>query len=300
VIVDFHTHIFPPEVIAQRDAYLAEDATFRELYANPKAKLASDADLIASMDEAGIDISVALGFAWRDADLCRQHNDTLLEAGRRSESRIVPFCTLPLGAGIDAIEAEMRLCVAAGAKGFGELRPENLGFDLTGDEGKHLGRLAHELNAVLLFHVSEPVGHQYAGKQGLSLEPLFRFILEHPDVPIVAAHWGGGLPFYALMPEVKLALQNTKFDTAASSLLYTPDVYRTVAELTGPESIVFGSDFPLLSQTRSLERVREYGLAGEAEDLILGDNALRLLGLDNREDGQGRSTSRMATKEAVE
>ena len=37
---------------------------------------------------------------------------------------------------------------------------------------------------------------------------------------IIAAHWGGGLPFYALMPEVRDALQNVWFDTAAGHLLY--------------------------------------------------------------------------------
>jgi len=45
VIVDFHTHVFPPEVIASRERYLAADATFRELYSDPKAKLATAEDL---------------------------------------------------------------------------------------------------------------------------------------------------------------------------------------------------------------------------------------------------------------
>lgn len=280
MIVDFHTHIFPPDVIENRERYLAQDSTFRELYASPKAKLASAGDLPRSMDEGAIDLSVALGFAWADAGTCREHNDYLLEAGRQSGGRIVPFCTLPLAAGAAAIEAEMRRCVAGGARGFGELRPENLGFDLTDEDGRRLGHVAAELGAVLLFHASEPVGHHYPGKRGLALGPLYEFILENPDVRVVAAHFGGGLPFYALMPEVKLALQNVLFDTAASSLLYSPDVYRAVAELAGPERLLFGSDFPLLSQARSRARVEEFGLAGNPRELILGGNASRLLGLE--------------------
>jgi len=41
MIIDAHTHIFPPAVSEDRDAYLRRDTTFRELYTNPKARIAS-------------------------------------------------------------------------------------------------------------------------------------------------------------------------------------------------------------------------------------------------------------------
>jgi hypothetical protein len=41
VIVDFHTHVFPPQVRDRREEYLRRDATFRELYSDPRSKLAS-------------------------------------------------------------------------------------------------------------------------------------------------------------------------------------------------------------------------------------------------------------------
>ena len=71
MIIDAHTHIFPPAVSEDRDAYLRRDTTFRELYSNPKARIATAEELIASMDEADIDKSVACGFGWSDAELCR-------------------------------------------------------------------------------------------------------------------------------------------------------------------------------------------------------------------------------------
>src|SRR5687767_3687486 len=111
VIVDIHTHLFPPEVIAGRDAFLAADRTFAELYASPKARLATAEELLDSMEAAHIDVSVVLGFAWRDLDACRRHNDYLLETAARSAGRILAFCTLPLAAGAAAIEAEASRCV---------------------------------------------------------------------------------------------------------------------------------------------------------------------------------------------
>jgi uncharacterized protein len=279
VIVDFHTHVFPPSVAADRDRYVAADPTFAELYTSPEAKLASAEDLLRSMDAAAIDASVALGFAWTNPDTARQHNDYLLTEAAKSNGRIVAFPTLPLAAGLDAVETEARRCVAVGARGFGELRPGNLGFDLAEPDGDALARLARELDVVLLFHVSEPVGHAYLGKQGGGLGAFYAFISAHPEVKVVGAHWAGGLPFYATMPEVKPAMANTRVDTAATSLLYDDTVYGRVTRLTGPESVLFGSDYPLLSQSRSRRRIEEAGLSTSTRDLILGANAAALLNL---------------------
>jgi predicted TIM-barrel fold metal-dependent hydrolase len=279
VIVDFHTHIFPAEVAKQRERFLYADSVFRELYDHPKATIATAVDLLESMEKGGIDVSVALGFAWASVESCRIHNNELIDVAKGSRGRIVPFCTLPLAAGIEAVEFEMLRCIDDGVRGFGELRPDNHRFDLTGPEGRRLGELAALTGATLLFHASEPVGHPYAGKQGMGIGSLYEFIVEHPRVHVIAAHWGGGLPFYARMPEVKLALHNTAFDTAATSLLYNPEVYADVTRLTGARSILFGSDYPLLSQKRSRERIAASGLPVGDVAAVLGGNAARLLGL---------------------
>jgi len=280
VIVDSHTHVFPPQVRDQREEYLQRDATFRELYSNPRSKLASAEELLASMDEAGVDVSVIAGFAWSEMELCRQTNDYLLEAAVRSDGRLLPFCCVQPRAG-DEARSEMQRCAAAGARGVGELRPLNQGYDLSdSEEAGLLAWASSSYDLPLLLHVSEPVGHRYPGKEGLDLAPLYRFIESFPGVTIVAAHWGGGLPFYALMPEVRDALGSTYFDTAATPLLYDPSIYRRAIDLVGADRILFGSDFPLLSQARCLAQAREADLPEEEQRLILGENARRLLRLD--------------------
>jgi predicted TIM-barrel fold metal-dependent hydrolase len=278
VIVDFHTHVFPPAVIAQRGAFCARDPTFAELYGDPAAKLASLEDLVASMEGAGIDLSVALGFAWRDQADCRRHNDYLLAASASSGGRVVPFCAAqPAGDGA-AFRDEVSRCAEAGARGLGELRPEDQGYGLLSEAGELLARAALEYGLVLLFHVSEPVGHAYPGKGGLRPWELAGFAARYPEVPVVAAHWGGGLPFYRLMPEVASATANVYFDTAASALLYGDAVYEVGTSLASAERVLFGSDFPLLSQTKSRRKVEASRLGARAKRLVLGGNAERLLG----------------------
>jgi predicted TIM-barrel fold metal-dependent hydrolase len=131
----------------------------------------------------------------------------------------------------------------------------------------------------VLVHVSEPVGHTYPGKEGFALDAFYRFLKAHPALTIIGAHWGGGLPFFASMPELPEVLANVWLDTAASSLLYGAEVYGRVVAAIGAERILFASDYPLLSQARSRRRVEESGLDGGALAAVLGGNACRLLGL---------------------
>jgi predicted TIM-barrel fold metal-dependent hydrolase len=279
VIVDFHTHIFPPEVIGEREHYVREDPTFQLLYEDPKAKLATAEDLLRSMENAGIDVSVAVGFAWSNPETVKRQNDYLSSVATKHVGRIVPFYSVTRAEG-EAAQIAGLPEPTSGASGLGEIRPENTGFDLNGPEGALLAEIVGRFDLPVLFHVSEPVGHSYAGKEGLAVESFCRFVTAHPDVTAIGAHWAGGLPFYASMPEVrKLFDGNVYVDTAASSLLYDDGIYERVAGLIGAERILFGSDFPLLSQKRSRRRIEESGLDAAAKALILGENAARLLGL---------------------
>ncbi len=134
-------------------------------------------------------------------------------------------------------------------------------------------------NLLLLVHASEPVGHIYPGKGAATPGRLYPFIAAFPDLPVVCAHWGGGLPFYALMPEVRQALENVYFDTAASSFLYRPEIYAIVAGLVGGDRVLFGSDYPVMSAGRILREIEASGLDEKTRGEILAGNARRLLGI---------------------
>ena len=279
MIIDAHTHIFPPAFRERREELLRRDATFGDLYSSPRATLASAEELVDAMDAAGVDMAVAVGIGWADADLAREANDYLLEATSRHPGRLVGFCAVNPAWG-DAALAEVERCVGAGMKGVGELHPDTQGFQLEDDETlAALMDMATRLRVPVLVHASEPVGHLYHGKGRVTPERLLRLVQGFPRATVVCAHWGGGLPFYALMPEVADALANTYFDSAASPLLYDQRVFSVAANLVGAEKLLFATDFPLVKHQRLLAQVRESGLAAEAQELVLGGNAARLLGL---------------------
>jgi predicted TIM-barrel fold metal-dependent hydrolase len=97
---------------------------------------------------------------------------------------------------------------------------------------------------------------------------------------LVCAHWGGGLPFYALMPEVAGALANVLFDTAATVFLYKPEIFEQVSGIVGSDKILFGTDYPLMHQNRVFAQVQSARLPAEDKAKILGDNAQKMLYCD--------------------
>jgi uncharacterized protein len=276
MIIDFHTHIMSPRIREQRAEYIARDPCFAMLYSSLRAKLATAEELVDGMDKAGIDTSVALNIGWTDHDLCVQTNDYLLEAMSRYPKRIAGFCALQPHSGDLALK-ELERCIRGGIKGIGELRPDVQSIDLTGESMACIVRLAGEHHLPILLHTDEPVGHQYPGKGNNTPEKIYPFITSFPEVKLVCAHWGSGLPFYALMPEVAAAFKNVYFDTAASNFLYRPAIFQTAINLVGAGKILFGSDYPLVGQGKLIKDIRSLNLPPEAERGILGENAARLL-----------------------
>jgi len=277
MIIDFHTHIFPPKIKAERGYHPPPDPTFPLLYSQPKSQIATVEELISSMDECGIDISVILNIGWVKQEMCQETNDYILEAITRYPHRLVGFISIQPLAGERALK-EIERCSREGIRGIGEIRPDTQGFTL---EDKALWQPIIEQikkhRLILLIHSSEPVGHHYPGKGENTPKVLYPFITQFPEVTVVCAHWGGGLPFYALMPEVDSALTNVYFDTAASPFLYKPAIFYHVSQLIGAHKILFGSDYPLLSPRRYLEQIQALDLKELDKAMILGNNAWRLL-----------------------
>ncbi|MBI2861778.1 MAG: amidohydrolase [Chloroflexi bacterium] len=284
LIIDVHTHVFSEEVKRHPDRYAAACTWFAHLYPEGRPRrLAVVEDLVAELDESGIDRAVMCGFGWSSHELCVEANDYALGALRRYPGRLLAFAAIYPPAGERAV-AEIERCARAGIAGIGEMMPDGQGFLF--DSAQVMTPIVEAAMAYrlpILVHASEPLGHRYRGKGTTTPEVLYRFLRRFPQVRLICAHWGGGLPFYELMPKVREAAANVVYDTAASPLLYRPQILAAAIQLVGEEKVIFGSDFPLLRQSRVLEHLRQSGLSNEVMEKILGGNAARFLGLPKSE-----------------
>lgn len=275
--IDAHSHIFAPEVVAGREKVFERDPYFHELYADPRARLATAEDLVAALDAAGFDMAIACGWGWTDHALCVEQNDYLIEAVRAYPNRIIGFAAIQPTAGPAAIREAERV-VRAGLRGIGELMPHGQGYQL--DQTPVLAPLAEAavaLGVPILTHTSEPVGHAYPGKGSVTVQTVVHLATSFPALRLICGHWGGGLPFYELMPEVAAAMRNVWYDTAASPYLYDRRIFDAARTLVGAGKILFGSDFPLLGIARCQRQVFESSLTPDEQDAVLGGNAAALL-----------------------
>ena len=275
--IDFHTHIFSPKVKSNRSNYLAKDSAFETLYSREDSKIITAADLIDVMDEKQINCSVVMGIGWYGLDSAKESNNYIMESCEKFKGRLIGLGSVNPILGEDAIE-ELNRCLDSGLIGMGELHPDLQQFELNDFNvmNEFMTQLKHK-NGLLVTHSSEPVGHSYIGKGLTTPDKIWDFLNMFPDSKVILAHWGGGLPFYSLMPEVGKLLKNVYFDTAASPYLYEKTIFDFVSRLIGSGRILFGSDYPLISQNRIITQITDSNMSEKAKKKIFSDNAIELL-----------------------
>ncbi len=278
MIVDFHTHIFPDEIRTCREKYFDNEPAFKLLYNSPASKISGVDELVSSMDEHGVSLSVVFGFPWKNGDTARKNNDYIMEAVSKFPTRLMGFACFDLAWNGAPYEAER--CINGGLCGVGELA-----FYLSGIDDDALLQLDPVMeicmkagNLPVMIHTNEPVGHKYPGKTPNTLEQIYKLASAFPDNRIVLAHWGGGIFFYQLLKkEAKDVLNNIWYDTAASPFLYDSSIYRVVREVGLMNKVLFGSDYPLLKPSRYYKDLDDSGISQADKQKIMGKNALLLL-----------------------
>ena len=278
--IDVHTHIFPPEIVQDRQRFFDGEPAFQLLYDFPTARLATAESLLETMSRDGVDHAVVFGFPWRRSDLMKRHNDYVLESATKHSPALIPFgCVYPMEPE-SPMEAER--CLELGARGLGELAiygavtaqvALECFLDLIACCRMHQG--------VMLVHANEPVGYRYPGKAPLGLDFYYALARLAAGMPLILAHWGGGLGFYELLKkEAPETLKDVYYDTAASPFLYKASMYACMTAIVGKEKILFGSDYPLQSPAQALADIDSLGwLSLSQKEQILGNNAAALLGL---------------------
>ena len=276
MIIDAHTHVFPPAVVRDRERFLADEPVFAAIYADPQARMVTAEQLVAEMDRQAVDISWVLGFPWLKQENSRLHNDYLAQAMKEFPQRLRGLaCVHPPQ---DWARAEAERALGLGLAGLGELAFYSSDLDL--DSLGWFCDLCAQAGRPLLLHTNEPVGHRYPGKAPMTLAALYQLVKDHPRTKLVLAHMAGGLFFYSLLKkEVSQVLANVWLDTAAGPFLYRPRAYGLAAELLGAERVLMGSDYPLLPVSRYRQELAspQADLTQDQLEMIMGRAAALLI-----------------------
>lgn len=247
-VIDCHTHLFPVSSPAAAEAWglgRGENHWARVVARSPRQDWPTIRQTLERMDRDGVEKAVLLGWYWQNPDTCSEQNQFYRRCLQEAPDRFLACAAVCARAGSDPVSAVRQAVQDWGFIGVGEVLPEIQGFGIRDALWQEVLHWAEQWRIPVHFHVTEAAGHRYEGRVSTELMDLVETGERFPQLPMVLAHWGGGLPFYTLNPRVRKALQNAFFDSAASPLLYDPRVWETVLRLVGSHRVCFGTDYPL-------------------------------------------------------
>lgn len=258
-IIDAHTHIFPEAVVDRAVGAL------HEAYAAEPVRWPVACELIAEMDEAGVDRSVIAPVSTKPSQV-RSINDFAI--GLAGE-RIIPFGSVHPH--LDGLEDELRRLEAAGVRGL-KAQPFFQGYDFADPRAREMFDLIGDRFAVLMHGGQEIVDIEGVVPTPLALANLKR---EFPKLRMIVAHMGGFNMWEAV--EEHLVGEDVWFDLSYTFNFAPDDLVRGLCSAHGWERCIFGSDFPWQGQAEALAGLLRLGLDDETLAGVLAGNLKELL-----------------------
>ena len=263
MLIDFHTHAFPPKIAAGAVSGLSQAAGGLE----PQTD-GTPASLKAQMAADGVDLSVVLSIA---TNVRQQTNVNNFAIQMNQEEGIVAFGSVHPDAP-NALE-ELERLKAAGIRGV-KFHPEYQHFFADEERLKPIYRKISELGLITVFHA----GHDYG------FAPPYHCMPHHLlgakkwlDTPVLAAHWGGlGCGEEVLK---KLCGQDIFFDLSFGYGTMPKSIARAILDAHGPDKLLFGSDMPWHRPVWEMRLLNSLDLSAAEREKICFRNALKLLKL---------------------
>jgi hypothetical protein len=231
------------------------------------------ATLIAAMDEAGVALSLISGWSSPKGDLIS--NDEVERAIDAAPTRLRGL----IGADISDPMAAVREIRARAKTGkFVGVRVVPWLWDLPPNDRRYYPVYAACVDEGLPFCTQ--IGHTGPLKRsetGRLIPYLEDVMIDFPELQIVGGHVG--FPWIEEVATMIRKFPNFYVDTSAYALHRLPEDFVRLMKGEGRERIMFGTNFPMLTAKRCLEKLDALGLDEAGRAAFLGGNAKRVFGV---------------------
>lgn len=263
MIIDFHTHIFPKPLAAKTLPWMMG---FTGIQYQTDG---TGEGLRASMDRAGVDLSVTLPIVTRVGTM-RKIND--YAAAQARQWGFLSFGSVHPGE--PDWRGELKRFKELGLAGL-KLHHDYQDFWFDTKENYEIIEAAFDLGLPVLVHPgNDPVSpqtHRCTSEMIRKALPLLR------QGTFIAAHLGG----HMMIEEARRQVIGTDvyIDVSMAEVYYPLEQIRPLLLEHDPQKILFGTDSPWDDQKKAVDSIRSLALGRELEEAILGENARRILGL---------------------
>ncbi len=203
-------------------------------------------------------------------------NDEVAAHVRAAPELLVGVASVDLGRPMDGVR-ELRRAVRE--LGLRALRVLPWLWDLPPDDRRYYPLYAECIELGIPFCLQ--VGHTgplAPSEWGRPIPYLDHVALEFPELVIVGGHIG--YPWTDEMIAMATKYPNVYIDTSAYKVKRYPQQLRDYVRGHGRKKVLFGSNFPMITPSACLADLDLLELDDEARRLFLGDNAVRVFGLD--------------------
>lgn len=231
------------------------------------------AKTLAVMNESGVDITLLS--AWHGPQGSLISNDEVEAAMKEAPSRFAGLATADLTDPVRAV-AELRRVVDG--KTFVGVRLLPWLWDLPPNDRRYypIYLACVELGVPFCTQIGH-TGPLCRSEPGRLIPYLEDVLLDFPDLVVVAGHVG--FPWIDEVLSLAHKFPNFYVDTSAYAVHRLPEDLVDFMRGAGRTRVLFGTNWPMLSPARCLEKLDDLKLDDEAKALYLGGNAERIFGL---------------------
>ncbi|UIN32265.1 amidohydrolase family protein [Microbacterium binotii] len=208
--------------------------------------------------------------------------DDLAAGAHRNADVLIPFGSVDPLQGEAAVEEARRQVGELGVRGF-KFHPSVQGFDPSAEEFDPLWSTIEELGVPIIVHTGQTgAGAGTPGGWGFRLSLSNPMLLDdvaarHPDLQVIMAH--PSVPWQDEALSIATHKLNTWIDLSGWSPKYFSPALVRAARTYLKHKMLFGSDMPALTPDRWLNDVQTLEFPADVHEMIVKQNAARLLGL---------------------
>ncbi len=263
MIIDFHTHYFPPKVAAVAVPKLA--AAIATIGVKPVTAATLESNLLHA-DNNGVDIQVGLNIAVTP----KQEESITRSVVQCDNPRIIPFGSVhPASEGwfatLDALKA-------AGIKGI-KIHPEYQNVNVDDSSFFPIYERCAQLGLLISVHCGWDVAYPDSMRAGP--EALAKLLKLFPSTDFVFAHMGGMKRWDGVLESI--AGKRCYLDTSMCAGYLAPELFKRIVNKHGVDNILYGSDLPWQDEGVNMRYVLSMGYNDSDNEKILGGNAAALL-----------------------
>ncbi len=262
-VIDSHCHIYPEKIAAK--AVAGTD----KFYDTVAACLGTPADLLSVNEQAGVDHSIVQSVATTPKQV-QSINEFIAATVNAAPERLTGLGTLHPNS--DDLRGDVEHLISLGLKGV-KLHPDIQNFKVDDYRCLKIYELCEEFGLPILMHTGDK---RYDNSNPNRLIPILEI---YDKLVIIGAHFGGW-SIWEEASHVLCDIPNLYVDCSSSMPWISDEKTVEIIRRYGAQRVLFGTDYPMWSPVKELDRFMTLQLTDEEKRIILSENVKKVYELN--------------------